>query len=103
MQMLNAKRATAKRQLGIESATVKSLINACETGVRPIGTKPESNHESGATGNWLTQVPRKKQLSALLKPQRQSATKTGDEMKCLPRMAAIAALVVPRLNGCFCR
>ena len=101
MPMSNAKQKTAKLLQGIVSATEKSSISECAIGVKQTGKEPESNHANGATGNWLPPVQKPKQRSALLKPQRQNVTKTGDGMKCLLPMAATAAPVVAKLNVCF--
>ena len=96
-------RLTAKPLLAIVNATVKKLTDACVNGVSKTVKKHGNTLANGATGNWQTQVPKKKRPYALLKLQRQSVTKTGDATKYLLPMVAIVARAAAKLSGCFCR
>jgi hypothetical protein len=101
--MQNAEPRTAKLLPGIVNVTVKSSTNACVTGARQTEIVLGSNRVSGATENLKTLRLRKLRLYAPLKPQRQSAIKTGAEMKCSPRMAGTNVGVAMSQNDCFCR
>lgn len=94
---------TAKLLLAIGNATEKSSPSECAIGGKQIEKKLESTPVNGATGNWQTQVLKKKQQSVLLKQPRQSVAKTGAETKCLPRMVDTNASAAEKLSECFCR
>ena len=103
MQQPSNASKTAKLLLAIGNATEKSSPSECAIGGKQIEKKLESTPVNGVTGNWQTQVLKKKQQSVLLKQPRQSVTKTGAETKCLPRMAATSASAAEKLSECFCR
>lgn len=99
----SAKQKTAKRLLDIVNATVKRSMKECASGEKQTEKKLGSNLANGATENWQTLVPRRKQQSVLLNPQRQSEIKIGAGTKCLLLMAATDVPAVLKQNACFCR
>ena len=98
-----AKQKTARLLLGIVNATVKRSINACAIGGKQTESDLVKCPENGATENWQTQVLRKKQSSALLKPKGQKTAKIGVGTKYLPLMADTDVPAAAKLNACFCQ
>lgn len=102
-KMQSDAKQTAKHLLAIESATVKSSINACEIGVKQTAKKFVSKLVNIAIENWLTLRLKKRLQYAPQKQQKRSVTKIDARTKCLPRMAATFVLAAAKLNAYFCR